>query len=138
MKKAKDYAFKLLSKKDYFENELRNKLVKKGFSQEEINDVISYLKQEGYLNDKKLLQRYKELAIEKGKSPLSLRKKLYLKGIYDIEFSYEEELQSAIHLLKFKYKKGKNYADIVKFLKNRGFSYSVIQEAANKYLNGEI
>ncbi|WP_293445795.1 regulatory protein RecX [Persephonella sp.] len=137
MEKAKSYALKLLSKRDYFEAELRNKLSLKGFSEEEIQKTIEYLKEQKLLDDKKLLERYKEINLQKGKSPLSIKNKLYRKGITDIEFSYEEELKSALHLLRFKYKKEKRYADIVKFLKNRGFSYSVIQEATNKFLDGE-
>ncbi len=137
MKKAKSYALKLLSKRDYFEAELRRKLSLKGFSEEEIQKTIEYLKEQKLLDDKKLLERYKEVNLQKGKSPLSIKNKLYRKGVTDIDFSYEEELESALYLLKFKYKKEKKYADIVKFLKNRGFSYSVIQEAANKFLDGE-
>ncbi|HHG74792.1 MAG TPA: regulatory protein RecX [Persephonella sp.] len=137
MEKAKSYALKLLSKRDYFEPELRSKLLLKGFTEEEIQKTIEYLKDQKLLDDRKLLERYKEINLQKGKSPLSIKNKLYRKGITDVEFSFEEELKSALHLLNFKYKKEKNYADIVKFLKNRGFSYSVIQEAVNKFLDGE-
>ncbi len=137
MEKVKSFALKLLSKRDYFEAELRNKLLLKGFTEEEIQKTIEYLKDQKLLDDRKLLERYKEINLQKGKSPLSIKNKLYRKGITDVEFSFEEELESALYLLNFKYKKEKNYADIVKFLKNRGFSYSVIQEATNKFLDGE-
>jgi len=137
MEKAKIHALKLLSKKDYFEKELREKLKKKGFPEEEIEQTILYLKNQKLIDDVKLLKRYKELSIQKGKSPANLRAKLYRKGITEVELSYEEELESALYLLENKYRKEKNYKDVVKFLKNRGFSYSVIQEAVNKFLNGE-
>ncbi|WP_457627174.1 regulatory protein RecX [Persephonella sp.] len=137
MEKAKTYALKLLAKRDYFEKELREKLRKKGFPEEDIEQTIVYLKNEKLIDDRKLLERYKELSIQKGKSPASLKAKLYRKGITEVDFSYEEELESALYLLENKYRKEKNYRDVVKFLKNRGFSYSVIQEAVNKFLNGE-
>ncbi|NPA12713.1 MAG: regulatory protein RecX [Aquificae bacterium] len=137
MGEAKSYALKLLAKKDYFEKELRDKLSKKGFSEEEIEGAISHLKNLGLIDDSKLLERYIELAVKKGKSGAYLRQKLYQKGIYDFEMDYNDELQSALNLLHSKYRKEKNYKDIVKFLKNRGFSYSVIQDAVNKFLNGE-
>ncbi len=137
MEKAKSYALKLLSRRDYFETELKNKLLLKGFSEKEVQKTIEYLKEQKLIDDEKLLERYKEINLQKGKSPLSVKNKLYRKGITEVEFSFEEELKSALYLLNFKYKKEKNYADIVKFLKNRGFSYSVIQEAANKFLDGE-
>ncbi len=129
------YAFKLLAKKDYFEKELRQKLFQKGFSEKDIEETINYLKKEGYINDEKLLNRYKELAIQKGESELKLKSKLFRKGISNINFSYEEELESALYLLRNKFKKEKNYQNIVKFLKNRGFKYSVIQEATAIFLN---
>jgi len=137
MEKVKSYALKLLSKRDYFEAELRKKLSLKGFNQDEIHKTIEYLKGQKLIDDKKLLERYKQVNLQKGKSPLSIKNKLYRKGITQVDFSYEEELESALYLLRFKYKKEKSYVDIVKFLKNRGFSYSVIQEAANKFLDGE-
>ncbi len=130
----KSEAFKLLSKRDYFSKELKNKLIQKGFKENEVEEVIKYLQKEGYLDDQKLLERYKELSIQKGESPLKLKSKLYRKGITDIEFSYEEELEAALTLLENKFKKEKNYPNVVKFLKNRGFSYSVIQEAVKKFL----
>jgi regulatory protein len=137
MEKARSYALRLLSKRDYFEEELRRKLFLKGFPEEEIDRTVEYLKKENLINDEKLTERYKEINLQKGKSPLYIKSKLYKKGIKDVDFSYEEELDAALYLLKFKYKKEKKYPDIVKFLKNRGFSYPVIQEAVNKFLNGE-
>ncbi len=136
MEKAKSYALKLLSKKDYFEAEIRKKLAQKGFSEGEIERTISYLKEQNLIDDEKLLERYKSMAVEKGKSSVYLKRKLFFKGVH-AELSYEEELKSAINLLKNKYRGEKEFYNVVKFLKNRGFSYPVIQEAANKFLNGE-
>ncbi len=136
MEKAKSYALKLLAKKDYFESEIRRKLSQKGFSEEEIEETVIYLKNQHLINDDKLLERVKEKAIEKGKSSTYIKRKLFSKGV-SIEISYEEELKSAMNLLKNKYIGEKRFYDIVKFLKNRGFSYSVIQEAANKFLDEE-
>ena len=136
MEKAKSYALKLLSKRDFFENEISKKLSQKGFSEKDIEETVFYLKKKHLINDTELLERLKEKAIEKGKSSAYIKRKLFSKGV-DAELSYEEELQSAMNLLKNKYKGEKEFYNIVKFLKNRGFSFSVIQEAANKFLNGE-
>ncbi|WP_457640089.1 regulatory protein RecX [Persephonella sp.] len=137
MKEAVSYALKLLSRRDYFEAELRQKLLMKGFDDSTVEQTVNYLKEQSLLNDEKLIERYREKAVQKGKSSAYIRSKLYRKGVSDIGLSFEEELESALNLLKNKYRKGKNYPDVVKFLKNRGFSYSVIQEAVNKFLNGE-
>lgn len=131
--KIKSYVYKLLSKKDYFEKELTEKLKRKGFKEEDIKEVVEYLKNQGLINDEKLKERYKETAINKGKSFIKLKNQLYQKGITDIDISEQEELQSALNLLKKSFKKEKTYENVVKFLKNRGFRYSVIQQAAGIY-----
>ncbi len=132
--KAKSEAFKLLSRRDYSEREIVQKLLRKGFEQSIVENVVNYLKEEGYINDKKLGERLKEIAIEKGKSNVFLKKKLYSKGICNIELSYSEELESAKNLLRRKYKGDKNFKQIVKFLLNRGFSYGIASEAAKSFL----
>ena len=132
--KAKAEVFKLLSRRDYSEKEIREKLLKKGFSEEIVERVVEYLKEEGYINDIELGERLKELAIERGKSKLYLKKKLYQKGISNIEISYDEELKAAVNLLKKKYKKEKDYRKVLKFLINRGFSYGVASEAAKEFI----
>jgi len=133
----KKYAIILLSKRDYFEKELKEKLYKKGYSKEEIENVIKELKEEGYINDEKLLNRYKELSLQKGYSNLKLKKKLYQKTEIIQNLSEEEELLSALNLLEKSFKKEKNFINVVKFLKNRGFSWNTIQKAVKKFLDGE-
>jgi regulatory protein len=126
----KSYVFKLLSKRDYFSSELKNILLKKGFSEEEINHIIEYLKRNGYIDDEKLKERFIEKYLEKGKSFVYIKNKLYQKGITDeIKISFEDELNAALNLLRFKYRKSKDFKEVVKFLSYRGFSYDVISEA---------
>ncbi len=136
-KKAKMYAFKLLSKRDYFSFELKNKMLSKGFSEDDIEEVIRYLKEEGYIDDKYLKERVKEKNLKKGKGSLYIRKKLYSKSGDDIDISFDEELEAALYALRFKYKKDREYKEIVKFLSYRGFRYEVIQEAIRIFLKEE-
>ncbi len=131
------YAFKLLSKRDYFSSELKDKLLRKGFDPEDIKKVIDYLIKEKYIDDAKLKERYIRVLKEKGKSPIYIKRKLYLKGVEPPDISYDEEFDTAYNLLKTKYKKEKQFNTVVKFLKNRGFSYSIIIEVANKFLEEE-
>ena len=136
---VKSYAFYLLSKRDYFKEELRLKLQKKGFNTEEIEETLSYLEKNGYIDDEKLKDRKKELAVQKGESPLKLKSKLYRKGIkeIDISFSENELLEAAIQRMK-KYKKEKEYKKIVSYLINRGFPYSIASKVAKMYIQGDI
>lgn len=133
--KIKREILKLLSKRDYFYQEIKQKLVKKGFDEKEIEEALKYFVENKYIQDEKLKDRLKELAIEKGKSKLAIKKKLYQKGVnIDIEISFEEELQSALNLLRKKYKKEKEFKKIVNYLMNRGFGYSVAKEATKVFL----
>ncbi len=127
---SKNYALRLLSKKEYFSSELRKKLLQKGFPEEEVEETIQYLIEKGYINDEALKKRYIERYLEKGKSISYIKNKLYQKGIsVDIEISFEDELKAALNLLRFKYRKSKDFQEVVKFLSYRGFSYNVISEA---------
>ena len=130
----KSYVYKLLTKRDYFEKELIEKLKRKGFEEKDILKVIEDLKQQGLIDDEKLKERYKEIYISKGKSYAKLKTKLYQKGILDLEISEDEELQAALNLLKKSFRKEKTYENVVKFLKNRGFRFVVIQKATREFL----
>ncbi len=135
--KAKSYAYRLLSKKDYFEEELKQKLLSKGYNLDIVQKVITDLKDKNFLNDKKLLERYRENAILKGKSSVNLKQRLYRKGISYVEISEEEELEAALNLLKKSFKKEKTFENIAKFLKNRGFRYSVIVKSFDLFSKEE-
>jgi SOS response regulatory protein OraA/RecX len=116
---------------------LKAKLLEKGYSEKEIEDTINYLVEEGYINDYKLMERYKERAIEKGESLLKLKSKLYIKTKMEVNFSYEEEYTAAVNRIK-KYRGKKDLQSVLKYLLNRGFNYSISYEIAKKFLNGEI
>lgn len=47
------YALRLLKYRVRFENELRNRLKSKGFSDEEVENTIATLKKQGYIDDEK-------------------------------------------------------------------------------------
>ncbi|ADD02431.1 regulatory protein RecX [Thermoanaerobacter mathranii subsp. mathranii str. A3] len=73
IRRAKDYAFKLLSKKIVTEKELYQKLKIRGFSENVINEVIEKLKSYNYIND----EIYAKLFIEQKMNQLHSRKKIY-------------------------------------------------------------
>lgn len=127
--KIKSYVYKLLSQRDYFEEELKQKLLSKGYDLTIVQQIIDDLKEKKLLNDEKLLERYKEKAVLKGKSSVNLKQKLYRKGIYSIEITDEDELIAALNVLKKSFKKEKTFENVAKFLKNRGFKYSVTVRA---------
>lgn len=61
---AKKYAFTLLSYRSRSEKELRERLEKKGFSENHISSTLEYLKKAGYLDDYSLALDIKRQAFD--------------------------------------------------------------------------
>ena len=96
LKRAKLRAMNLLSKKDYTENSLRQKLSDGYYSQAQIDIVIEYLKGYGYIDDSRYVKNYFTVYIQ-SKPKNKIIQKLLEKGIKKelidelVEEIYEEE-----------------------------------------------
>lgn len=55
---AKDYAVKLLAFCDRSEKEIRNKILKKGYSEEECEEAVKFCREYGYLNDERFAEHF--------------------------------------------------------------------------------
>ncbi len=147
LKRAKDYAFKVLSYRSRSEKEIYYKLKSRGFDEAVIAEAISFLKEYDFIDDEKF-------AFDWAKSRMTskciardiLKKELLLKKIsadtilkvLDEVYNGIDEVQLACHAMT---KKIKSYEklDMVKrikrsqsYLLRRGFSYEVIKKALNK------
>ena len=69
MKDPLKYAFNLLKFRFRTEKELRMRMKRKGFSEEEINSTLDLLRQKGYLNEHLLAEELAEKYHSKGVSP---------------------------------------------------------------------
>jgi regulatory protein len=79
---AKEYAFKLLGRRDYASSRLKAKLEKKGYSSKIVLRVIKYLEKTGFLNDKKFALNYAYFRLNgKPGGPRVLGYELFKKGI---------------------------------------------------------
>ena len=67
MNTVRNEALKILAKKDISTKKIREKLLAKGFSLEEVDSEIENLKKKKLLNDEKIKERMKEVYLEKGK-----------------------------------------------------------------------
>jgi len=75
-------ALKILSRRDYFREELRRKLQRKGFSASEITAALERCEELGYLGDRALAARFAESrAIHRGWSPRKIRAELQKRGV---------------------------------------------------------
>ncbi len=135
-----EYAIHYLSKYPKTEKEMRLQLLKKWYSEDEIDKAIKWLKKEKYIDDRLWAQMYLNSEVIKKWKPLWIVvKKLYHKGISkeivnQLIKKMEEELQvwqinkliKEINKLKQKWLEG---FEIVKKLMSRGYSYDILKKA---------
>lgn len=143
VKKAKDYAFKLLSYRPRSIMEIQDRLKKKDYSSKVTSEVVKNLKRLKFLNDKEFARMWMENRIRT--RPIGryrLYQELIQKGI-DRElieetlsnYKEEKEIELARELVQKKSKRSYRNLDQVTaqrrlygFLQRRGFSYDTIQE----------
>lgn len=140
MNTVRNEALKILAKKDISTKKIREKLLAKGFSLEEIDSEIENLKKKKLLNDEKIKERMKEVYLEKGKGYFYLKYHLEKDGISeDFELPFDEEAKFALNVIKQKKMKKSDFKDSKKkikmmlFLSRRGFRQEAISKAFNLF-----
>ncbi|MGN0346003.1 MAG: regulatory protein RecX [Lachnospiraceae bacterium] len=146
-KRAERRLLHLLEKKDYTEQQLRQKLYEGGYPESAIDAAIVSMKEYNYINDARFANRYIQFQIGK-KTKLQLTQELIHKGIQkeliatafqdlEEEGTIGDEMELALKLLekrRYSYDASdtKEYAKQYNFLLRKGFSVSTIQKALNK------
>jgi len=132
-KSAVSYALQLLSRRDYTEKEIKQKLIKK-FQNLKAEEVVSYLKENGYLSDYKVAFNYVLSKMEKGWGRRKIKAFLLKKGVsqeiiervmVEIAFDYsfiKKDLHKKFTKINTQSEKNKAF----RFLQQRGFSYTEI------------
>lgn len=142
-KRAKSRALWYLDRMDYTEKKLFEKLVKAGFDKKASAKVLSNLTEFSMVDDRRFATRYAERLMEGNISKRQALEKLYQKGVpYDLakEVLSEQEVDAQSQLAELIAKKyvtklssengtQKVFAALVR----RGFSYSDVKSALNKY-----
>ncbi|MEW6701366.1 MAG: regulatory protein RecX [Bacteroidota bacterium] len=145
--KAKDSAFRFLSKRHHSAYELRTKLIKKKYPKEIIEIVLKDLADKNFLDDEQFARVYiEEKTIKKKFGVNKLKAELLKRGIdrkiidkvlsnVDFELSYEQALELAkrkSELLRRKeIDKRKLKSKIFSFLSSRGFESETIMKVLN-------
>lgn len=133
-----DFACRLLAGRDYFTEELRQKILAKGATTEETATTIEKLNRFNYLDDTKVLKKYISEIISKGKGINYLKQKLYEKGcsalLYSLDlaefYPFEEECAAAEKALL---KLGECEEEkLVSKLVSRGFSLPAALDVVKK------
>jgi len=141
-KKPLNYALRLLKYRVRFEDELRERLKKQGFADEEVESTITTLKKQGYLDDEKAAYLF---ALDEMRlklfGPRVVRMKLKSLGVDEeiIERAIEKALEEIDFHEELKRLKGrfKDRWELRDYLYRRGFDPSLIEEILNKIDGGE-
>lgn len=89
---AVNYLIYLLSKRDYSEYDLRNKLIQKQYDTDEIEHAIQQAQLNNWQNDERYCASFIRYRSQQGIGPRRLKQELRLKGIKDYLIS--EQLQN--------------------------------------------
>ena len=141
----RDYALYLIEFKDRTEKELRDKFREKGYDENDIEDEIEFLKNYGYINDRRYAEHFTHDAINIKKwGKMRIRTELLRKGvdretvdntIEDAFFEVEDDLVLNQMQTRFKNSDFSNIKErtrIFNFFMRRGFSPDEIKGAINK------
>ena len=146
------YAYRQLTIRDRSEQEMRSSLGREGFARPEIiEEIVTALKRQGYLDDRRLASGYIRYAMEhRPAGPHLLRRKLRQAGVTEeiIEdeiaraLSSGYEARTAERLAREKLRgesdRKKGARRMHGFLSRRGFSSSVVNDICARILQGKI
>lgn len=144
LENALRYAFRLLGYRDRSEKEMYEKLIQKGFSENIAGKTIDYLKDKGFIDDKRFAELLRKDAItRKYLGKRGARHYLIDKGIaVDIADNVlggdDDYLDAAKKLVEKKLRNTKAYDENTKrrlwgMLSRRGFAYDTISIALKFY-----
>lgn len=142
--KAKDSSFRILAKRQHSGYELRNKLLKKGYTKETIDRILQTMQTGNYLNDEQFTKAYIDERLKRKKIGINkLKAELFKRGIarniieqnlsgIDSELSYENALSLAHRKTELLIKKGiepnKIKQKVFAFLSSRGYDSETIMK----------
>ena len=130
---ARIAALRLLSRREHSAQELKQKLLHKGFEINLVESLLDELRQEGSLSDKRFAESYTRSRISRGYGPVRIRQELRQRGAGDeiieaVVVDNDEqwyELARNVRQKKFGMEIPENLKDKLKqqqFLQYRGFS----------------
>ena len=137
LRKAYNYALTLLDYRERSQWEIKERMHQKGYTPEVIQQVIDYLKEHDFLNDRRFSEWWANSIIKKGFARRGVYYELRKKGIPKdlIEevvgklFSKIDETEMALRIVQKRCKMPKGERDFQRisgFLRRRGYSFSVI------------
>ncbi len=135
---------RLVTRRDYSTKQIKEKLIKAGFSLPETDAAITRAKECGYLDDERFARMYVFNKFNQGQGILRIKQQLKTLGIEGefIDTFYKEassnlgldEFERALHFLELHPTQSKNVRDgSFRKLINKGFSVDISSKAARAY-----
>ncbi len=143
--KGKEYALKLLEYRERSEQEIKDRMRRKGYEKKVITETIEFLKNQNLVNDERFARMWTESRLRRSYGRWKISSDLKGKGV-DRElidevlkelYSGVNEAQMALELVERRWPSlGKEdnlmLRRISNFLKRRGFSFEIIADVMNQ------
>ena len=137
---AKQAAVRYLSRRDHAEQELQQKLLVRGFEQEEVDEAVALCQDYNWLDDARFAERLLNNGIAKGWGLLRIRQEMAHKGIHEEVVSqlFEDDefdwFEHAREVARRKYGDSpmdtdKEKARRLRFMQSRGFDFEQVKYA---------
>lgn len=151
--RTRDYAYTLLSYRDRSEYELKRRLFEKGFHSEVIGEALTFLKDQGLVDDRNFVKKWVDNIIMS--RPMGKMKVVYdmrqkrvnediIKEVCDEKLGFETETFLARTAAEKRMNVLTGYSqDVIRkrlhtFLRNRGFNFEIIRELMKEYFVDDI
>ena len=132
-------ALDILARREHTRLELTRKLKAKEFSNDEIEELLDILDQEGLQSDERYTESYVNMRRNRGYGPLKIKQELQQRGVSSnlvdlfVEFDDEVWLDTAYQAYEKKFaakvlSSANERAKRMRFLQSRGFTGDIIQK----------
>lgn len=141
---ALNYSLKLLSYRGRSERELINRLLMKGYSDDEIKGTLRQLKDKGLIDDRKLALDFMNYAKETKKlGSIGTRNFLLSRGIpediiRDFSDDITDEEENALRLIEKRNFRVGEKRKVYSLLQRKGYSFETIRKVLRKFYNEEV
>ncbi|MCP1727467.1 regulatory protein [Natronospira proteinivora] len=79
--KAREFAVRLLSRREYARQELAQRLRRKGYGRDTIDGVLDRLEELDYLNEDRFVEHFVRTRVDRGQGPMKIRAELMQRGV---------------------------------------------------------
>jgi len=79
--RAREFAVRLLSRREYARVELAQRMHRKGYGRDTTDGVLDWLEEIGYLNEPRFVEHFIRNRVDRGQGPMKIRAELIQRGV---------------------------------------------------------